>query len=305
MDTINNQEFLEFKGHTNCINSVNYSHDGRFIVSASDDYSVRVWDSETGEELYKIENDYSVTSALFSPDGKYIASEIHNYASGNSLISLWETNTHNNIFSIKGSSATFSRDSQLLGTSSDADIHIWSIEEGTEVHRIKDSIKKYTRTCLAFCPDCQRIISAFGKDIRIWETKDIADGKTLNYHGDCVTCIAISPDGSKIASGSKYSGVPYMRQEAEALELGLIDFDTSIRILNKTTGKEIHLLNNSSMFPEDVYSIDFSPDGKKSSHLLQLKYGILTQERIYWKLQIYQQDSMMLDVFVLGKMVRR
>lgn len=163
LDTTNKQDALVIKGHTDYINSVNYSYDGKFIISASDDYSVRVWNSKTGGELYKIEHNHCVKSALFSPDGKFIASEGHNYTSGNSVINLWDTNTRNIIFSLKGSSAAFSKDSQLIGTSLDADIHIYSTEKGTEISIIKDGIKKYSIPRLGFLSGLRKDYISIGK----------------------------------------------------------------------------------------------------------------------------------------------
>ena len=37
------------EGHTSYVNSVAFSQDGKHIVSGSDDKTIRVWDSETGD----------------------------------------------------------------------------------------------------------------------------------------------------------------------------------------------------------------------------------------------------------------
>ena len=38
-------------GHSGEVNSVAYSPDGKHIVSGSDDKTVKIWDSTTGEEV--------------------------------------------------------------------------------------------------------------------------------------------------------------------------------------------------------------------------------------------------------------
>ena len=38
-------------GHSNWVNSVAYSPDGKHIVSGSADQTVKVWDSQTGKEV--------------------------------------------------------------------------------------------------------------------------------------------------------------------------------------------------------------------------------------------------------------
>ena len=40
-----------FCGHTDCVTSAAFSHDGRRIVSASDDNTLRLWDANTGEQI--------------------------------------------------------------------------------------------------------------------------------------------------------------------------------------------------------------------------------------------------------------
>jgi WD40 repeat protein len=48
------KEVRKLEGHTNDVNSANFSPDGKRIVSASDDKTVRVWDPETGEQLQQM-----------------------------------------------------------------------------------------------------------------------------------------------------------------------------------------------------------------------------------------------------------
>jgi len=47
--------FIELKGHTDAVQSVAYSADGKKIVTASHDHTARIWDAEAGKELQKLE----------------------------------------------------------------------------------------------------------------------------------------------------------------------------------------------------------------------------------------------------------
>ena len=40
---------MTLEGHNYVVNSASYSNDGKYIVSASRDRSIKIWDSKTGE----------------------------------------------------------------------------------------------------------------------------------------------------------------------------------------------------------------------------------------------------------------
>ncbi|KAJ7097617.1 hypothetical protein C8R44DRAFT_643164 [Mycena epipterygia] len=75
------------EGHTEQVNSVAFSPDGKRIVSGSSDTTLRLWDVETGEGVGQplIGHTDFVNSVMFSPDGRQIVS-----GSGDATVRLWD-----------------------------------------------------------------------------------------------------------------------------------------------------------------------------------------------------------------------
>ena len=64
-----------FEGHTDRVTSVAFSPDGHFLVSGSDDMTVRLWNIDSGEQVQVLEGHMgAVTSVAFSPNGQFVVS---------------------------------------------------------------------------------------------------------------------------------------------------------------------------------------------------------------------------------------
>lgn len=88
-----------FKGHTNWINSLDFSPNSPLLVSASDDETIRIWNIRDGAAQVLKEDNPSFlgyTSAVFSPDGRFIAASHFD-----SMVRIWDRRTGNLLRKVK------------------------------------------------------------------------------------------------------------------------------------------------------------------------------------------------------------
>jgi WD40 repeat protein len=155
-----------WRGHTDDINSVAFSRDGRRVVSASADRTVRVWEVATGECQAVLRGHTGVVfAAVFHPDGTRIAS-----ASRDQTIRLWEVATGEEVSRLQGHtsyvwSLAFSPDgATLVSGSGDTTVRLWD----TAPLRTRYQAR---REAAALRPEADRLVDA------LWREKnDPAEG---------------------------------------------------------------------------------------------------------------------------------
>lgn len=185
---INKQEKKILIRGTKPVNSVVFSLDGKKIISASDDMTIRIWDAQTGQELMKINGHVSaVNSIALSPDDNKIVS-----ASSDGTIRIWNAQTGQELMKLEGHTgavhaATFSPDGQrIVSGASDNVIRIWDVKTGEELMKLEGHTGAVTSA--AFSPDGKQIISAsHDGTVRRWDFPPLQDliNKIHSRFKDC------------------------------------------------------------------------------------------------------------------------
>jgi WD40 repeat protein len=181
--------------HTKSINTVEYSRNGKMMVSAEEGNVTIVWDA-AGNKLHELAGSH----ACFSPTGDRVLTAIKNDAYlwklGNPPVQLQVFKGHNN--PIK--SVAFAPDGNHVLTAGDGTARLWDVNTGQERRFIghQDEVRS-----AAFSPDGRRILTGSkDKTVRLWNALNGVELVSFTGHADAVNCVAYSPGGRRAASGS-------------------------------------------------------------------------------------------------------
>ena len=242
------QEVALLTGYdTGPVNSVDFSPDGRAIISGNPDGTVWVWDTDTGKRIQTFGTADWVLSVAFSPDGKTIASgggHLEGLGLGIELLDI-ETGEYLKAFGgpYDTLSISFSPDGKTLASSGDewdSNIRLWDVQTGELLKTLKkrtafEDFEGRDVNSVVFSPDGNTIASGSGNGtIRLWNPHTGEFIKYLEGHTKAISSVAFSPNGNVLLSAG-----------AEGFCLWEVN-----------TGEYIDL--------EDIHAVSaaFSPDGK-------------------------------------------
>ena len=164
------------KGHENQVNSVAISPDGKFIVSGSNDNSLRIWETESGNCLKILEGHSDIVSRVaLSSNGKFIVS-----GSNDKSLRIWETESGNCLKILEGHSdiiwgVAISPDGKfIVSGSQDNSLRIWETESGNCLKILEGHSNIVLG--VAISSDGKFIVSGSqDKTLRIWDISSLAD----------------------------------------------------------------------------------------------------------------------------------
>ena len=179
-------------GHNEPIWVVSFHPNGKYLVSAGWDGTIRIWQTSDWKEVKVLTGHKGgVFSMAFSPDGKFLAS-----GGNDSLVRIWLTEGWTEIKTLPGhqakvTSVAFSPNSDFLASGSyDQTVKVWKTQDWSE---IKTLPTKGIVHCVNFSPDGYYLVSDGWKNIYLWDTRNWSQINKLKFRP--ISFIGFHPNG--------------------------------------------------------------------------------------------------------------
>eukprot|EP01062_Namystynia_karyoxenos_P057820 TRINITY_DN489_c1_g2_i1.p1 TRINITY_DN489_c1_g2~~TRINITY_DN489_c1_g2_i1.p1 ORF type:complete len:925 (+),score=285.14 TRINITY_DN489_c1_g2_i1:76-2850(+) len=196
-------ELRNFAGHGAAVYSCAFSPDGLRVMSVSRDRTAKVWNTNTGEELFTMKGHHGFAlNCDFSPKGDMVVS-----ASEDRTVRIWDAATGRKLHSLRGHqdkvySSQFSPSGrEVVSASCDRSVKVWSTADGKKIVTLRGHSNAVF--CASFSRDGQRIASASDdRTIRLWRWQTQQEIGVLKGHSGVVWSVRWHPDGKHLVSAS-------------------------------------------------------------------------------------------------------
>lgn len=199
------KESGQFAGHSNDVQCMSVSADGKFVVSGGDEKRLRYWELATGQERAAFPGfEGKIKACYMAKNGRTAMA-----TDGSTLLVIdlmkREVSRQRKLTNswASGQAAAFSPDGSHVAVGDSYKIRLWNLNSTSEMPACEDNEIQWTMT---FTPDGNRLISGASGKINIWDFKKQRKVfAQTTASGGYVQCLAVAPD-SKHAAATSSSG---------------------------------------------------------------------------------------------------
>lgn len=174
-----------------------------FIVSGSQDLTIKRWDPKTGSCIYtRKAHEKDINAIDVSPDDKLFAT-----ASQDRTVKIWDIETGETIGLLKGHkrgvwAVNFSHHEKVIATGSgDKTVKLWNLQDYTCLRTFEGHSGSILKTL--FFNRGLEIASAAGDGlVRVWDKNSGECLSTLDGHEDRVWCLAANSEDELVSGGA-------------------------------------------------------------------------------------------------------
>lgn len=182
-------------GHSTDVLAVAFSPDGKYVATASEDRTAKIWDVATGSEIRTFKgHDDDISAVAISADGKYLIT-----GSGDKTTRLWDMVTGKELMKLNVGSAVRSfavfRDGRHILVGADERAVLWDIQTREEKKSFSSS------GAVTLMPNQDHFVTSIGKRVEI---RDLFSGEVLRKfegHADSISSVLVTSDGKYVVAG--------------------------------------------------------------------------------------------------------
>jgi WD40 repeat protein/serine/threonine protein kinase len=203
--------FLALDEHQGAVRTLQYTKDGEFILSGSEDNSIKLWSTENGRIQKTFRgHDGAIRALALVDDDSVIVSASHD-----NRIKQWSIRQYEEIRVLQSRvleghtdsvlSAQFSPNGEKIVTASrDRTARIWQSVDGAHLRQLSEG-HSFLASRVAYFPGGKRMATAaVDNTLRIWDINSATQKRVLDQTGRA-SAFAISADGTLIVTGGNNS----------------------------------------------------------------------------------------------------
>jgi len=223
-----------FEGHKGAVWSARLNANASLAITGSADYTAKLWDAVTGQELRTFTHKRIVKTVDISSDSRQVVT-----AGQEKILQVWDTEHGKCKVSLPGHQQNVRQviwvnDNLILSGGADEVIRLWDMRSATQA---LTAFAKASVSSLEMSLDGKYLTSAAGKEVTFWDAVTFVPQKVfpLNFE---VNTASLHPLSTRFVAGGS---------------------DFYVHVFDFATGEELEV-NKGHHGP--IHSMRFSPDGE-------------------------------------------